>query len=150
MALRHSALLNQWAAGATGLSVLLGVVTWVIDRPLLRHVCEIWRAKSGREAASSEDPPSKFLYELADRMFRWGEQLIILSAVAAAWTKSHYDSTVALFATLILVAWSAGIAFWISNYTKRIWLAAIIAASLCFTILFWGVPYLDRLISQLM
>jgi hypothetical protein len=91
---------------------------------------------------------SQIWHGIFDRVFRIGEQLVILSVVVAAWEKSHL-LILTVFSCVLLVASAFGNILWAINYFEREWIKWLVGTVLL--ILFtWIGLFGPRVLDSLM
>ena len=95
---------------------------------------------------------SQVFYDISDRVFRVGEQLVVLSVTALAWRKTH-SLILQVFSIYLLLALISSIISWCISYFERNWIrylvGGLVGSILIILIMFFREKTLDALMLAL-
>ena len=92
---------------------------------------------------------SQICYDIFDRVFRVGEQLVVLSVVVIAWEKTNHLLILTVFSCILLAALIISTISWAINYSESKWIGGLVGAALIILIWFFGQKVLDTLMLAL-
>ena len=117
----------------------------------IRNRFQTWRGQYQAWRARFHYQQRQIFYEIFDRVFRAGEQLVVLSVVVIAWEKTHL-LILTVFSCVLLAALAFSNIFWAVHYFEREWskwLVGIVVFIFFMWILLFGQGVLDSLMLAL-